>query len=949
VSIHSFFLVWTFLSYQVMSVYPQPYNGAPPIPQGYNVNPAQWNTGVWQRNPHFNWNQAAAAQVPQASWVPGAAWNQPQQQQQSHNPYRRVVNPPSAAYLAQKLSDNPLGLTNMVPREQLYGPGVNGAPPETPWIWEPRALDDADSGSSNQPPHNLRQSSEPPSQSASQPQAHSLTRHASEPPPESGLAPLARPKKYAVSASAQASASKTSQPPPPQPPPVSSASAYASRAANSSSTAASASANTANPSRTLRPTFSPRIVRTPDYYSTRGPRDNDDPNTNSSLTRSATMPSITSSMNQMSLSSTSVSQSQATTTPARSQSTNTRRSASDATRSEAITDASMFVDEPGTLLSPLVMETPMPASSKPLGRHQTEPTLSSIPESTSSTRHHHHHHRRHSSRNSTPSKSNSKTPTPGEREGDSTSYFSKAMPGTSSASAAAAAAASRYTTPPSSANNSANMPTTSLSALGSRQPNPLPTPPRVVDNAPYSRSNLYSPPNSAATTPSRGMGVGSSTTTVSYTSPPMSAPAHGSSTTNYGIYPTSSSTSTITPSKVGTGISSASASASASAAQASSRSRSQGRTNRDRDRDRTQREPSRARDSGQIDRSYSYSSREPSRSRDPSSTRHSHSDHSRTHSREPSVSPYPSDRGRDANSYPFIAPDGTRPVQQTSQDEARILSELSSKWKIHGEPPKKHRERYEPSNNNTNTASGGSAAPSASAPATTTTFTPFPLPTPPESFMEQRRQDEERSKKEARDREIKPQHSQQSSYHYQSASSYPTSKTSPYANTNPSPNKSPSYSQNGQYPNGPSPKTHSRSASRHTSPYPSPNDAPQRSPYPSPYSTASSSHPSPATSPTKPSHASHGAYSRTSHHRRVRTGFWNSRGDHLTSEGYIVYAPGDKANPPELSNYPGQWNGFQDEQGRFVKFEVGRKELPESLPRSGRPPERSYDSFIRYV
>jgi hypothetical protein len=43
------------------------------------------------------------------------AYQQQQQQQQSFNPYKRQPKPPSAEYLALKLSDNPLGLTNMVP------------------------------------------------------------------------------------------------------------------------------------------------------------------------------------------------------------------------------------------------------------------------------------------------------------------------------------------------------------------------------------------------------------------------------------------------------------------------------------------------------------------------------------------------------------------------------------------------------------------------------------------------------------------------------------------------------------------------------------------------------------------------------------------------------------------------------------------------------------------
>lgn len=61
-----------------------------------------------------------------------------------------------------------------------------------------------------------------------------------------------------------------------------------------------------------------------------------------------------------------------------------------------------------------------------------------------------------------------------------------------------------------------------------------------------------------------------------------------------------------------------------------------------------------------------------------------------------------------------------------------------------------------------------------------------------------------------------------------------------------------------------------------------------------------------------------------------------------------MYAPPEKANPPELANYPGEFSGYQDEQGRFIKFEV-RRELPESLPRNGRPPEKPYESVSAFL
>ncbi|KAH6909519.1 hypothetical protein BKA70DRAFT_1221754 [Coprinopsis sp. MPI-PUGE-AT-0042] len=154
-----------------MSRPPPPFNGAaPPIPNhlSTSINPNSWQTGFWQPNPLFNPAQqhqmmaAAAAQArgmqpgPGVPWVaantwvqPGAQQQQQQQQRQVVNPYKRVAKPPSAEYLATKLSDNPLGLEGMDPSKSLYNAStgvVQGeAAATTPWIWQPRSLDD-DSG-----------------------------------------------------------------------------------------------------------------------------------------------------------------------------------------------------------------------------------------------------------------------------------------------------------------------------------------------------------------------------------------------------------------------------------------------------------------------------------------------------------------------------------------------------------------------------------------------------------------------------------------------------------------------------------------------------------------------------------------------------------------------------------------------------------------------------------
>ncbi|KAK7033674.1 hypothetical protein VNI00_012674 [Paramarasmius palmivorus] len=80
--------------------------------------------------------------------------------------------------------------------------------------------------------------------------------------------------------------------------------------------------------------------------------------------------------------------------------------------------------------------------------------------------------------------------------------------------------------------------------------------------------------------------------------------------------------------------------------------------------------------------------------------------------------------------------------------------------------------------------------------------------------------------------------------------------------------------------------------------------------------------------------------------RAVRRGYWNRKGDHLTDSGYIVYAPSDQQYPPELAGYPSE--DYMDPTGQIAPW-VKRPELPESLPRKGRPPVRPYDSFIIHV
>jgi hypothetical protein len=78
--------------------------------------------------------------------------------------------------------------------------------------------------------------------------------------------------------------------------------------------------------------------------------------------------------------------------------------------------------------------------------------------------------------------------------------------------------------------------------------------------------------------------------------------------------------------------------------------------------------------------------------------------------------------------------------------------------------------------------------------------------------------------------------------------------------------------------------------------------------------------------------------------RRVRKGFWNRRGDYLTSNSYVVYAPENRAYPSELQHYPDETEGYKDQYGSFMPYLAERPELPASLPYHGRPPAQPYDS-----
>jgi hypothetical protein len=116
-----------------------PYSGPPPLPQG--VNPQHWASGYWQYNPTWNVQQynpnVSVPNSAPAHWAPGYGWGTSGTQpaapaSANYNPYKRVPKPPSPSYWEEPLSDNSLGLENMVPR------CVNGALMASPGRDSPR-------------------------------------------------------------------------------------------------------------------------------------------------------------------------------------------------------------------------------------------------------------------------------------------------------------------------------------------------------------------------------------------------------------------------------------------------------------------------------------------------------------------------------------------------------------------------------------------------------------------------------------------------------------------------------------------------------------------------------------------------------------------------------------------------------------------------------------------
>ena len=102
------------MSYRYPPGWFPPYHGAaPPMPPDLSFNRQQWQKGSWQFNPTYNWQRYSVPQM-QWSWI-HPSHRPPQPFPANFNPYKKAIKPPSAEYLAMKVSDNGLDLHNMVP------------------------------------------------------------------------------------------------------------------------------------------------------------------------------------------------------------------------------------------------------------------------------------------------------------------------------------------------------------------------------------------------------------------------------------------------------------------------------------------------------------------------------------------------------------------------------------------------------------------------------------------------------------------------------------------------------------------------------------------------------------------------------------------------------------------------------------------------------------------
>ncbi|KDQ22250.1 hypothetical protein PLEOSDRAFT_1079689 [Pleurotus ostreatus PC15] len=461
-----------------------PFQGPPPIPAGANINP-----------------QAVA---------------QAQAQGQSHNPYKKPIRPPSAEYLSQKLVDNPLGLSDMTPREELYGTATDGAQPHTPWIWNPRGLESRGLAPSRQgsingrngsdtarsaSPAAIRHSTDPSVSGPTHRRHESATpaRHQSEPPQIYASAnghSLTPQRRGSSQERAPSQADRIRDEP---------------QRRNSDAGISSRNQPLYHESFTshteLKPTFPSSIVRTPGHYSHPPSRSNSTPiysnNPYASATGVAQAAQLAAQIERMTLGGSG-------RPGAYGSSTQTSHHASSSS-STSLSDVNALSDEPTAMLSPLMLGTTPKPSSRSLGRTSSIPggsgssSLSSIPEtssplnpniysstsgrnSASSSTTHSPIRQSPSSRQSSGSRRTSPAPTPPQRSPSDPqfSYQAYSQPSSSyhtpySSTSHRSPSRHSYVSPSHSQNTSPDhQPQPAPQQQQTRPPNPLPAPPMEI-------------------------------------------------------------------------------------------------------------------------------------------------------------------------------------------------------------------------------------------------------------------------------------------------------------------------------------------------------------------------------------------------------------------------------------------------------------------------------------
>jgi len=429
-----------------------PFQGPPPMPSGMKVNPQLWQAGRWQFNHAFYATQQQGRpshQQPQHAWTASQAWQQSRSQDNaSKNPYKRTTKPPSAEYLATSLSDNPLGLTDMIPAEEYYAqqhvPDTvndihrNGtAVTESPWIWNPPSL-------------------APDEDDATEPSSNSSTHDSNRP----------RTPSRTASGSSQRDSATSQQP-------------------SNPNTEERKEENPFTAKRELVPTFSVNIIRTPEHYKS-------SPSRSSSRSSQHTTRSSRGSIDSQHLASRMESLSTSDFPSSQPQQFIPPDAANPLEFAQTVTGVQNLVEEPATsLLSPLMLTTPKPQN-RSLGRFSTFPlingpaSLHTIPEgpvaSTSSTPEQH-SLRGHKSSSRLPSRVKTDPVDSHHRNHSPNSPYFNPSPSRSSRSSSSSRGSSQQPSPATSLSLSPNEYHTSPPTSGSsRHSNPLPVPPMEYPN-----------------------------------------------------------------------------------------------------------------------------------------------------------------------------------------------------------------------------------------------------------------------------------------------------------------------------------------------------------------------------------------------------------------------------------------------------------------------------------